>query len=122
MRLGAEGRRVVAVEPEGCQSMHAAMAAGHPVQTPVDSVASSALGASVLGQVPFEVLRANPVTTALVSDAEIISAQTLLWEEFRIAAEPAAAVPFAAWLAGRVPGDHPCLVVCGANASWRLAG
>ncbi|GAA1465808.1 threonine/serine dehydratase [Nocardiopsis exhalans] len=122
VRLGAEGRRVVAVEPEGCQSMHAAMAAGHPVQTPVDSVASSALGASVLGQVPFEVLRANPVTTALVSDAEIISAQTLLWEEFRIAAEPAAAVPFAAWLAGRVPGDHPCLVVCGANASWRLAG
>ncbi|GAA1106669.1 threonine/serine dehydratase [Nocardiopsis metallicus] len=121
VRLGAEGRRVVAVEPEGCQSMHAAMAAGHPVQTPVDSVASSALGASILGRVPFEVLRADPVTTALVSDAEIISAQTLLWEEFRIAAEPAAAVPFAAWLAGRVPGDHPCLVVCGANASWRLA-
>lgn len=122
VRLGAGGRRVVAVEPEGCQSMHAALAAGQPVQTPVDSVASSALGASVLGRVPFEVLRAAPVTPVLVGDAEIISAQTRLWEEFRIAAEPAAAVPFAAWLAGRVPGEHPCLVVCGANADWRLAG
>ena len=122
VRLGAGGRRVVAVEPEGCQSMHAALAAGHPVQTPVDSVASSALGASVLGRVPFEVLRADPVTPALVGDAGIISAQTRLWEEFRIAAEPAAAVPFAAWLAGRVPGEHPCLVVCGANADWRPAG
>lgn len=120
--LGAGDRRVVGVEPQGCQSMHAALAAGAPVSTPVESVASSALGASTLGRVPFEVLRANPITPALVSDAEIISAQTRLWQEFRIATEPAAAVPFAAWLAGRVPGENPCLVICGANADWRLAG
>ncbi|MEU3018695.1 serine/threonine dehydratase [Nocardiopsis sp. NPDC007018] len=122
VRLGAGGREVVGVEPEGCQSLHAALAAGHPVSTPVDSVASSALGAATLGRVPFEVLRANTVIPVLVDDAEIIDAQTRLWKEFRIAAEPAAAVPFAAWLAGRVPGDHPCLVVCGANADWRLHG
>lgn len=122
VRLGAGGRRVVGVEPQGCQSMHAALAAGEPVKTPVESVASSALGASTLGRVPFEVLRAEPITPALVSDAEIISAQTRLWQEFRIATEPAAAVPFAAWLAGRVPGENPCLVVCGANADWRPIG
>ncbi|WP_159943431.1 MULTISPECIES: serine/threonine dehydratase [unclassified Nocardiopsis] len=122
VRLGAQGRRVVGVEPRGCQSMHAAMAAGHPVQGPVDSVAASALGAAALGRVPFEVLSAHPVTPALVSDTEILQAQDRLWEEFRIATEPAAAVPFAAWLAGRVPGDHPCLVICGANAQWRREG
>lgn len=122
VRLGAGGRRVVGVEPQGCQSMHAALAAGEPVKTPVESVASSALGASTLGRVPFEVLRAEPITPALVSDTEIISAQTRLWQEFRIATEPAAAVPFAAWLAGRVPGENPCLVVCGANADWRPIG
>lgn len=121
VRLGAEGRRVVGVEPKGCQSMHAAMAAGRPVASPVESVASSALGAATLGQVPFEVLRTHPVTPVLVEDAEIIGAQTRLWEEFRIATEPAAAVPFAAWLSGRVPGRNPCLVVCGANADWRLS-
>lgn len=118
VRLGARGRRVVGVEPEGCQSMHAALAAGRPVHGPVESVASSALGAATLGDVPFEVLSAHPVVPALVNDAEIVHAQQRLWEEFRIATEPAAAVPFAAWLAGRVPGEHPCLVVCGANARW----
>ncbi|MCY9783892.1 threonine/serine dehydratase [Nocardiopsis sp. EMB25] len=122
VRLGiGEERRVVAVEPEGCQSLHAALAAGHPVRTPVDSVAASALGAAVLGRVPFEVLRAHPVTPVLVGEEEIVQAQDRLWEEFRIATEPAAAVPFAAWLAGRVPGENPCLVVCGANADWRRA-
>ncbi len=119
VRLGAQGRQVVGAEPEGCQSMHAALAAGHPVEGTVDSVASSALGAASLGRVPFEVLREHPVTPVLVSDAEIVQAQDRLWEEFRIATEPAAAVPFAAWLAGRVPGERPCLVVCGANAQWQ---
>ncbi|NYE47675.1 threonine dehydratase [Spinactinospora alkalitolerans] len=114
-------RRAVAVEPEGCQSLHAALAAGEPVETPVDSVASSALGASRLGDVPFAVLREHPVTPVLVDDAEILAARDRLWEEFRIAAEPAAAVPFAAWLAGRVPGEHPCLVICGANTDWTPA-
>ncbi|MBB6171552.1 threonine dehydratase [Nocardiopsis mwathae] len=121
VRLGCGGRRVVAVEPEGCQSLHAALAAGEPVDAPVDSVAASALGAARVGDVPFAVLRRNPVTPVLVSDAEILAARDRLWEEFRIAAEPAAAVPFAAWLAGRVPGDDPCLVICGANADWRPA-
>jgi threonine dehydratase len=39
-------------------------------------------------------------------------------KELRLAVEPAAAVPFAAWLDGRVPGRHPCLVLCGANTDW----
>ncbi|MUL40523.1 pyridoxal-phosphate dependent enzyme [Streptomonospora sp. PA3] len=121
VRLGAGGRRVVGAEPEGCQSLHAALAAGGPVDTPVSSVASSALGAARLGDVCFAVLREHPVETALVTEAEITAARDRLWEEFRIAAEPAAAVPFAAWLAGRVPGDNPCLVICGANADWAPA-
>ncbi len=122
VRLGAEGRTVVGAEPQGCQSLHTALAKDRPVETPVDSVASSALGASTLGQVPFSVLRAHPITPVLVSDTEIVEAQKRLWSEFRVATEPAAAVPFAAWLAGRVPGQHPCLVVCGANTEWHLGG
>lgn len=114
-------RVVAAVEPRGCQSMHAALAAGAPVDTPVESVAASALGASRLGDIPFAVLSARRIAPALVSDPEILAARDLLWEEFRIAAEPAAAAPFAAWLAGRVPGELPCVVVCGANADWRPA-
>jgi threonine dehydratase len=138
--LAAGGRTVAVVEPENCCCVHRALAAGRPVDSPVDSVAASALGATRVGEVPFGVLRsagaagrlpaglrpsvadapsgARPtpgVVSVLVTDAELLDAQTRLWEEFRLAVEPAAAVPFAAWLAGRVPGDRACLVVCGAN-------
>jgi threonine dehydratase len=113
--LAAGGRTVVVVEPEGCCCVHHALAAGRPVDVPVDSVAASALGATRVGEVPFAVLSAAKVESVLVTDAELLAAQARLWEEFRLAVEPAAAVPFAAWLAGRVPGDRACLVVCGAN-------
>jgi threonine dehydratase len=134
----AAGRTVVGVEPEGCQALHAAVAAGRPADVPIDSVAASALGATQVGAAPFAVLQdavlraaasrgrapepagrpAAALRLALVSDAEMMAARDRLWEEFRLAVEPAAAAVLAAWLAGRVPGEHPCLVLCGANDDW----
>jgi threonine dehydratase len=116
--LALAGRMTVVVEPEGCRSMADALAAGTPVDSPVQSVASSALGATRVGELPFSVLSRHPVTSVLVSDEELLAARDRLWEEFRIAVEPAAAVTFAAWLAGRVPGHRPCLVISGANTDW----
>jgi len=113
--LASGGRTVVVVEPEGCCCVHRALAAGRPVDSAVESVAASALGATRVGEVPFAVLSASDVVSVLVTDAELLAAQDRLWEEFRLAVEPAAAVPFAAWLAGRVPGECACLVLCGAN-------
>jgi threonine dehydratase len=114
----ASGRLTVAVEPERCCALHHALAAGEPVDAEVDSVAASALGATRVGAVPFGILRTHPVTSVLVSDADVLAARDRLWEEFRLAVEPAAAVPFAAWLDGRVPGELACVVLCGANADW----
>jgi len=111
-------RRVVGVEPAGCASLHAAIAVGAPVDGPVDSIAASALGATRVGQIPYSVLRRAALRLTLVDDDEIMAARDRLWEEFRLAVEPAGAVAFAAWLAGRVPGEHACLVLCGANAAW----
>ncbi len=119
--LALAGRMTVAVEPHHCQALANALAAGHPVSSPVQSVASSALGATQVGDLPFAVLSRLPVTSVLVSDEELLAARDRLWEEFRIAVEPSAAVPFAAWLAGRVPGRRPCLVICGANTDWTPA-
>lgn len=117
--LGGGGRPVVAVEPVNCQSLHDALAAGKPVDTVPDSIASSALGASRVGELPFSLLRG--ATSVLVSDSEILAARDRLWEEFRLAVEPAGAVPFAAWLGGQVPGTLPCLILCGANTDWTPA-
>ncbi|MTD59413.1 serine/threonine dehydratase [Amycolatopsis pithecellobii] len=116
--VGSGGRMTVAVEPEHCSCLHQALAAGHPVDAEVNSVASSALGATRVGEVPFEILSGSGIRSVLVTDEEILAARDLLWREFRLAVEPAAAAPFAAWRAGRVPGELPCLVVCGANADW----
>jgi threonine dehydratase len=118
---GTAPRRAVGVEPEGCPTLHAAVEAGEPVDVGADSVAASALGASRIGELALAAYQANPVDLALVSDKEIITARDRLWEEFRLAVEPAAATVFAAWLAGQVPGAHPCLVLSGANATWTPA-
>jgi threonine dehydratase len=112
---------VVGVEPEGCPTLHAAVEAGEPVDVGADSVAASALGASRVGGLALAAYRANPVGLALVSDKEIIAARDRLWEEFRLAVEPAAATVYAAWLSGQVPGARPCLVLSGANATWTPA-
>jgi threonine dehydratase len=113
--LAAGERLTVIVEPERCNAVHAALAAGQPVDAPVASIAASALGASRAGMLPLEVLSTHRVASVLVTDAQILAAQALLWEEFRLAVEPAAAVPLAALLAADAPGKLPCLVVCGGN-------
>lgn len=110
--------RVVAVEPEGCPTLHAAVEAGMPVDVGADSVAASALGAARIGDLALAAYRANPVSLAMVSDEAIVAARDRLWEEFRLAVEPAAATVFAAWLSGQVPGESPCLLLSGANAGW----
>ena len=111
-------RSTIAVEPYDCQCLANALAAGRPVDGPVNSVAASALGATRIGDLPFAILQRHHVQSVLVSDDELLAARDLLWDEFRVAAEPAAAAPFAAWLADRVPGQLPCVVICGANTDW----
>ncbi|WP_156935331.1 serine/threonine dehydratase [Pseudonocardia spinosispora] len=117
--LAIGDRTTVTVEPTNCRAVHDGLAAGTPVDSPVDSIAASALGASRIGELPLAVLRGHDVESLLVSDEQLLSARDRLWEELRIAVEPAAAAPLAAWLAGQVPGGMPCLVICGANADWK---
>lgn len=118
---GGARRTVIGVEPEGCPTLHAAVSAGRPVEIAVDgaSVAASALGAARAGRPALAACESGDAGLAMVSDAQIIAARDRLWEEFRLAVEPAAATAFAAWLSGQVPGDFPCLVLSGANADWR---
>jgi threonine dehydratase len=113
--------RVTGVEPEGCPTLHAAVKAGKPVEVGIDSVASSSLGASVIGGPALAAYEAYDVSTALVSDQQIVAARDRLWEEFRLAVEPSAATAFAAWLSGQVPGDLSCVVLSGGNAAWTPA-
>jgi threonine dehydratase len=115
--VGGDGVPVVAVEPERCQCLHAALAAGAPVDVEIDSIAASALGATRVGAIPFELLRNG--RSVLVTDESILAARDRLWEDYRLAVEPAAAAPLAALLSGKIPAQHPCLILCGANTDWQ---
>lgn len=117
--LASGGRHVVAVEPENCCAMHNALEAGKPVDSVVRSVAADALGATRAGALALEILQRHTVSSKLVADDEILAARDRLWEEFRIAVEPAGAAAFAAFLRGDVPSELPCVLLCGANSEWR---
>lgn len=112
-------RKLVAVEPEGCDALHAALRAGHPVATKPSGVAADALGATMIGQVGFAAAVAAEVTSVLVTDADIRAARQWLWDSTRIAAEPGGATALAALCSGAYApedGERMTVIVCGGNA------
>lgn len=115
----AEGRaKVVAVEPETAPTLHAALAAGAPVDVPVSGVAADSLGARRIGDIGFSVAVRAGVESVLVSDADIIEARQELWDDYRIIVEHGAAAAYAALTSGRyVPGvgERVAVILCGAN-------
>ena len=121
-----EGRtKVVGVEPEGSRALHAALAAGEPVDVAVQSVAADSLGARRVGALNFEICRRFVDHVALVSDDAIRAAQMALWREFNIVAEPGGAAAYAALASGAyAPGrnERVGVLLCGANADAGAVG
>ena len=121
-----QGRvKLVGVEPEGSCALHAAMAAGEPVDVEVNSVAADSLGARRAGGLVHEIASRYVDRVALVSDDAITSAQTLLWQRLRIASEPGGAAAFAALLSGAyqpAKGERVGVLLCGANVSLAVLG
>ena len=110
--------RVEALEPVGSPTLHAARAAGLPVDVAVGGLAADALGARRIGSIAWAVCQRQVAAAHLVSDEAIQQAQRLLWAELRLAVEPAAALPLAALRSGVIrPQAHEriALVLCGAN-------
>lgn len=118
--------RVVGVEPEGSSALHAALAAGGPVDVEVNSVAADSLGArNVMARV-FETASRHVDRVVLVPDAAITEAQRRLWLGLRIAAEPGGAAALAALISGAyrpASGERVGVLTCGANVDLAsLAG
>ncbi|MBD0695341.1 threonine/serine dehydratase [Streptomyces sp. CBMA123] len=110
------GIRTVAVEPEQCRALNAAVEASHPVDVPVDSVAADSLGARRASAMALDVARQGDVRSVLVPDEAILRARRALWDDHRLAVEHAAATALAALPVYRpAPGERVCVVLCGAN-------
>jgi len=114
--------RIVSVETEGTPTLHAALAAGEPVDVEIGGIAASSLGASRVGDHPWAAARRWVDRAVLVSDEALTAARRRLWQTARLAVEPGAAAPVAALLSGAYgpePGERVAVVVCGANADPR---
>lgn len=112
------GIRVVAVEPENCRALNAAVEAGHTLDVPVRSVAADALGARHATPMALDWAQRADTVSVLVPDDAIVAARQALWDERRLAVEHAAATAYAALRTDRyepAPGEHVCIVLCGSN-------
>jgi threonine dehydratase len=110
--------RVVAVEPVTIPTLHAALAAGRPVDVDVSGVAADSLGATRIGDIAYAVAERTGVQSVLVDDADIIAARQLLWDRYRLAVEAGGATAFAALLTGAYQpsnGERLAVILCGAN-------
>ena len=114
-----QGRcKIVAVEPERCATLHAALSASAPVNVEVSGVAANALGAQKIGTIYFDLAQSNGIESVLVSDAAITQAQRRLWQDLRQVVEPAGAAALAAVLSGAYtpePDERLAVLVCGGN-------
>lgn len=110
--------RVIAVESEGCPTLHRALAAGRPIDVAVGGLAADSLGARRAGALMFPIAQQHVAESVLVTDDAIRQAQATLWAQARIPAEPGGAAAFAALLSGAwrpQPDERVGVLVCGAN-------
>jgi threonine dehydratase len=110
--------KIVAIEPETCNSLHAGLAAGEPVRVSPSGIAADSLGASFAGKLMFPIAQKNIDHVALVSDADIRSAQRFLWETLRLVTEPGGATALASLLSRSyrpARDERVGVLICGAN-------
>ena len=115
-KLRSPHTRVIGVEPEGAQTVTAALAAGEPVNVSGSTIADG-LAAPFTGKLNLEAVQKYVDEIVLVTDDEIRAGMRLLLERAKALAEPAGAAGLAALLAGKVPvaGKRVVVVISGGN-------
>lgn len=117
--------KIVGVEPQTCNTLHAAMAAGERVAVKASGLATDSLGATTVGKLMFEIARDHVADVVLVSDDDIREAQRRLWREQQLVTEPGGAAAFAALLSGAYrpeKDERVGVIICGANTSMDVFG
>lgn len=112
--------KIVGVEPEAAPTLHNALQAGHPVDSPAGGIAADSLAPKQVGALMFPIAQKFVSGVTLVTDDAIQQAQQALWRALRIVAEPGGAAALAALLSGRYkpqPGERVGVLVCGGNTT-----
>ncbi|MCB9713570.1 MAG: threonine/serine dehydratase [Myxococcales bacterium] len=114
---------IYGVEPRGADSMHRSFAAGRPMAIERVQTIADSLGAPHAEPYSFALCRRFVDDLVLVDDDELRGAMAMLFEEVKLAVEPAGAAATAALLGPlreRLAGQRVGLIVCGANVDPRV--
>jgi len=108
--------RVIGAEPEQADDAWRSFTSGKLVQLDAPDTIADGLRAS-LGDRTFAVIRQFVDGIVRVSEADIVSAMRLIWEELKIVIEPSCAVPVAAIMRGlvEVRGREVGIILTGGN-------
>jgi threonine dehydratase len=110
--------RVFGVEPEGADSMRRSFLAGSPQTLDrVDTIADS-LGAPHAAPISFALCQRHVDHLVTVGDDELVAMMRLMFEEMKLAVEPAGAAAMAALvgpLRDELAGRRVGVIVCGSN-------
>ena len=114
--------RIIGVEPERADDARRTLRSGAlQVLDKAPDTLADGVRATAVGHRTFEVMVSRNLIDDIVTVTEQEIQDSLLraWLELKLAIEPTAALPLAAWLAGRVPDDgRPVgLILSGGNAS-----
>jgi threonine dehydratase len=110
--------RVYGVEPEGADTMHRSFAAGEPQTIAKVSTIADSLGPPMALPYSFGLCRQFVDELVMVNDDQICDAMALLFDEMKLAVEPAAAAATAALigpLKEKLAGKRVGIIVCGTN-------
>jgi threonine dehydratase len=116
----ADRVKIIGVEPEAAPTLHNALQAGHPVDSPAGGIAADSLAPKRVGELMFPIAQKFVSGVTLVTDEAIQQAQQALWKGLRIVAEPGGAAAFAALISGGYkpqPGERVGVLVCGGNTA-----
>ena len=112
------GTRMLAVEPEGADTMRRSLESGRPESIDRVRTIADSLGAPYAAPYTFSLCRDHLDDLRLVSDDQLTAAMALLFEEMKLATEPAGAATTAALLGPfleELRGRRVGVLVCGTN-------
>ena len=112
------GCRVFGVEPEGADTMHRSFAAGSPQAIDKVRTIADSLGAPHAREYSFALCRRFVDELVMIDDEAIRSAMRLLFDDLKLAVEPACAAATAALvgpLRERMRGKRIGVLACGSN-------
>jgi threonine dehydratase len=111
---------VIGVEPVGADTMHRSFASGKPESIDAVNTIADSLGAPYAAEYSLSVCMEFVDELVLVDDPALCEAMAVLFNDMKLAVEPAAAAATAALagpLRGRFENKRVGLICCGANIS-----